>query len=241
MPPNDPAQPRRGRKSQSTMGSRRFPIVGCSAGSASRPCLLRGPVYPARSVASLLTVNYAFWQSARSETFMFIIPLPSTQYVSTTEGSIVKDVTCERCGHMYSYRMSRIVSGIEKVLFSSSRGPEKALKKARASLTKALYTECDDIPCPECGWHQPAHIAFVRSRSHPELRKLTGAFFVFAGLALGLVLFIFVLGLLVLSGNELPKASSILQLGLIVLAIASPGVLLRGLRSLLALSYRPNR
>lgn len=173
---------------------------------------------------------------------MFIhVPLPSTEYTATVEGAVNKDVTCENCGHTYSYCMSRIVSGVEKVLFSSSRGPEKALKKARANLTKALETEHDDVPCPECGWHQPAHIAFVRSRLYPELKNLAGAFFIFAGLALGLILFIFALVILVVPGQEMPEASSILQFGLIVLAIASPGLLLRGLRSLLALNYRPNR
>jgi hypothetical protein len=173
---------------------------------------------------------------------MFIhVPIPSTQYTATAEGSVIKDVTCNSCNRMYSYRMCRIVSGIEKVLFSSSSGPEKALKKARTNLAKALEIEHDDIPCPECGWHQPVHIAFVRSRLFPELKSLAGAFFIFASLALGLTLFLFALFILVLPGNELPKASSIFQFGLIVLTIASPGFLLRGLRGLLALTYRPNR
>jgi hypothetical protein len=170
---------------------------------------------------------------------MFII-IPSTQYAATVEGSVTKDVTCEKCGHTYSYRMSRIVSGSEKVLCSSSRGPEKALKKARANLAKALETEHDDVPCPACKWHQPSHIAHVRSQSYPQLKSLAGAFFIFAGLALGLILFFLALAILVDRGHELPKASSILQFALMVLAIASPGLLLRGFRSLLLLNYRPN-
>jgi hypothetical protein len=167
--------------------------------------------------------------------------IPSTQYAATVEGSVIKDVTCERCGHTYSYRMSRIVSGYEKVLFCSSRGPEKALKKARTKLAKALETEHDDVPCPECKWHQPAHIAYVRSQSYPQLKNLAGAFFVFAGLALGLILFLVALTILLDRGHEVPKAFSILQFALIVLAIASPGLLLRGFRSLLLLNYRPNQ
>ena len=173
--------------------------------------------------------------------FIPFIHLPSTLYTATAEGSVIKDVTCERCGQTYSYEMSRIVNGFEKVLFSSSRGPEKALNKARANLAKALETEHDDVPCPECGWHQAVHVAFVRSRSYPELKNLAGAFFIFAGLALGLILFLFALFILVLPRHEMPKASSILQFALIVLAIASPGLLLRGIRSLLSLNYRPNR
>jgi hypothetical protein len=168
--------------------------------------------------------------------------IPSTQYAATVEGSVVKDVTCERCGHAYSYPMFRIVTGIEKVPFSSSRGPEKALKKARANLAKALETEHNDVPCPECKWHQPLHIAYVRSQSYPELKNLAGAFFVFAGFAVAFILVIFALCMLVV--REVPKVSSILQFALILvvmpLVIASPGLLLRGFRSLLALNYRPN-
>jgi hypothetical protein len=169
-----------------------------------------------------------------------LIPIPSTRYTATVEGSVNKDVTCEKCGQTYSYPMSRIVDGSEKVLFSSSRGPEKALNKARANLAKALETEHDNVPCPACKWHQSSHVAYVRSQSYPQLKSLAGAFFIFAGLALGLILFFSALFIVVLPDHELPKASSILQFALIVLAIASPGILLRGVRSLLLLSYRPN-
>jgi hypothetical protein len=167
------------------------------------------------------------------------IHIPTTTYFATAAGSVVKDVTCENCGHTYSYPMSRGVVGEERVFFSSARGPERAQKKAQDNLAKALETEHDDVPCPECQWHQAAHIAFVRSQSYPELKNLAGAFFIFASYAIGLVLFLFALFIL-LPPHELPKASSILQFALMVLAVASPGILLRGLRSLLALNYRPN-
>jgi hypothetical protein len=170
---------------------------------------------------------------------MFIHP-PSTTYVATVEGSVDKDVTCERCGHTYSYRMVRIVSAFEKVLFFSSRGDEKALKKARASLARALEAEHDDVPCPACQWHQSSHVAFVCSRSYPQLRSLAGAFFIFAALVLGIIIFVFALGVLLIPGRGLPQVRSILQCAILVLAVASPGLLLRGLRSLLLLNYRPN-
>src|SRR6516165_6412375 len=102
---------------------------------------------------------------------MFIF-IPYTQYTATARGSVIKDVTCERCGHTYSYPMARIVSGFEKVFFSSSEAPEKAVKKARANLAKALETEHDDVPCPACNWHQSAHVACVRSQSYPQLKNL---------------------------------------------------------------------
>jgi hypothetical protein len=170
------------------------------------------------------------------------IHIPSTTYSATVEGSVVKDVTCENCGEVYSYTMSRLVNGFHKVPFSSSRGPEKALKNARANLAKALETEHDNVPCPACKWHQPLHIAYVRSQLYPQLKNLAGAFFIFAGFAVAFILVILALGMLVV--REVPNVSSILQFALILvvmpLAIASPGLLLRGFRSLLALNYRPN-
>ena len=111
------------------------------------------------------------------------------------------------------------------------------MKKARANLAKALETEHNDVPCPACQWHQSSHVAFVRSQSYPQLKTLAGAFFVFAGLALVFYLVALAVGILL---DELPGAFWFLQVALIVLAIASPGLLLRGIRSLLALSYRPN-
>lgn len=169
------------------------------------------------------------------------IPIPSTTYTATVEGSVVKDVTCENCGQAYSYPMSRIASGFEKVLFSSSRGPEKALTNARANLARALETEHDDAPCPACKWHQSSHVAYVRSQSYPQLKALAGAFFILAGLALGLILSISSLCILMNPAREVPKVSSIVPFALFVLAIASPGLLLRGFRGLLLLNYQPNR
>ncbi len=151
-----------------------------------------------------------------------LIFIPATLYSATVEGSVIKDVTCEKCGQTYSYPMSRIVNGSEKVLFSSSRGSEKALKKAQANLAEVLETEHDNVPCPACKWHQSSHVAFVRSQSFPQMMQLAGVFFIFAGLALGVVLFVFSLCILVIPRREVPKASSVLEFALFVLAIASP-------------------
>jgi len=205
--------------------------------------LNRGPRYTLRLAhpfASLPVLTYASMAKSLEGRHSMFILIPTTEYAATLEGSITKNVTCENCGHMYSYPMSRIVSGIEKVLFSSSQGPEKALKKARANLAKVLETEHDDVPCPACNWHQSSHVAYVRSQLYLELKNLAGAFFIFAGLVLGVILFFFALFILVDEGHELPKASSILTFALVVLCIASPGFLLRGFRSLLVLNYRPN-
>jgi len=73
---------------------------------------------------------------------------------------------------------------------------------------------------------------------YPQLRSLAGALALLACIPLVFFLVVFALGILLL--HELPGASAFLEVALIVLAVASPGFLLRGIRSLLALRYRPN-
>jgi hypothetical protein len=170
---------------------------------------------------------------------MFIFFAYST-YSATVQGSTVKSVKCESCGESYSYPMSRVASGSDLALFSSSKSHERSLKQAQGNLAKALETDHDDIPCPACGWHQTVHVDSVRRRSYPDLKNLAGAFFIFANLALGVIIFFWLLFMLV-SGPTLPKASSVLTCAAVVLSIATPGFVLRGLRSLLVRTYRPNR
>ena len=131
-----------------------------------------------------------------------------------------------------------VASGIHSDIFSSSSGPAKATINARANLGTMLEKEHDDVPCPECNWHQTQHIAFVRSQSQAQLKSLAGAFFIIAGLALGLIVLFFVLSYVV--GVGLPTTNNVLYCSIAVLVIASPGILLRGLRSLLLLRYNPN-
>jgi hypothetical protein len=139
------------------------------------------------------------------------IHVPMTRYTATAEGAVVKDVTCERRGHTYAYPMARVVTGSHKVPFSSSRGPEKAAANARANLAWALDAEHDDVPCPECRWHQPAQVASVRGRLYPDLRSLAGAFFYLASLAFGAIVFFIVVGILVMPDHELPRPYALLQ------------------------------
>ena len=168
---------------------------------------------------------------------MFIV-IPSTEYSATVEGEVHKQVTCERCAHDYSYPMSRIAGGIQRGMFSSSSGPAKALINARENLSKVLKTEHDDMPCPECDWHQSHHMAFIRKQSYSQLKNLAGAFFIFAGLALGLSVPLCIsIGAL---GKLLQAVEVFLVCSILVLAIASPGILLAGLRYFLLLKYNPN-
>src|SRR5262245_30716849 len=169
---------------------------------------------------------------------MFIFIPSSTTYTATVSGSVAKGVTCESCGESYTYLLSRTVTGSDSAFFFASRAQENALKKARAKLAKALETEHDDIPCPACRWHQSRNVAHVHGNSYAGMKNLAGAFFIIAGIVLGVMLGI--LGFTVLGNNpQWPSGSTVLECAVAVLVIAAPGLFLRGLRSLLLLTYRP--
>src|SRR5262245_16371695 len=170
---------------------------------------------------------------------MFIFIPSSTTYTATVSGSVAKGVTCESCGESYTYLLSRTVTGSDSAFFFASRAQENALRKARAKLAKALETEQDEVPCPARRWTQARQGAHVHGNSYAGMKNLAGAFFILAGVVLGVMLGI--LGFAVLGNNpQWPSGSTIFECTVAVLVIATPGLLLRGLRSLLLLTYRPN-
>lgn len=173
-----------------------------------------------------------------SNNAIMLIIIPSTKYTATVQGHVEKFVLCERCTYIYTYTMHRIASGTHSTIFSSSSGPDKAAEKAWANLNHVLENDHDNVPCPRCQWHQSAHIAAVRSRSYEQLKNLAGAFFIFAGIIFAL--FTTVQVLMCLTLREPPTLNFILYCALAIFIVASPGLLLRGLRSLILLKYNPN-
>jgi hypothetical protein len=67
-------------------------------------------------------------------------------------GSVMKQVTCESCGHQYEYKMTRTGHGnFCGYARTAQQADEKAAVEAAEKLKKALETECDVVPCPQCG------------------------------------------------------------------------------------------
>jgi hypothetical protein len=79
----------------------------------------------------------------------------------TASGSVLKEVRCEECRCEYSYRMVRSGSGTATswIFFDNQgvRAKERAAEKAKVDLERLLESDCDAVPCPECG-HYQAHM-----------------------------------------------------------------------------------
>jgi hypothetical protein len=165
--------------------------------------------------------------------------LLSTVYTATVQGSVVRAETCESCGETFSYLLSRGGSGSDTAFVFASEARKRASEKAQADLANKLENDHDDVPCPACGWHQVRAVTHVRSNSYPGMKNLAAAFFILSGIILGIMLGI--LGFILAGENpEWPSGSTVLECTAAVLIIAAPGLLLRGIRTVLLLAYRPN-
>jgi uncharacterized protein (DUF983 family) len=72
--------------------------------------------------------------------------------INTSSGSVKKSVVCEHCGHRYEYEMKRV--GVGTVHGSSATKAEadaEAMRIAADKLRQMLETDCDVVPCPDCG------------------------------------------------------------------------------------------
>jgi hypothetical protein len=106
---------------------------------------------------------------------MVFIPV-GRDYTATHESTVPKDVTCEQCGREFYYLMKRQASGsASSPFFLDNRGAgARARDRAEEELRRLLETECDPVPCPECGWYQSSMCATIR-RSYHRWMVWTGA------------------------------------------------------------------
>ena len=170
---------------------------------------------------------------------MFFIHIPTKSYTSHVQGETEKEIICEACGEEYSYTLCRNATGTDSAVFLFSRAERRALEKAQASLQHKLDTEHDDVPCPACGQHQAVMIAQVRKRSYSGLKNLGGGFLILASLAMGIMLLMLAISVWV-QKQPLPSKSVVEGCAIGVGAFAIPGLILRGIRTLLLFNYNPN-
>src|ERR1051325_12084365 len=91
-----------------------------------------------------------------------IIPTGYT-YHCTVEGSVFKIVQCEHCNSIYVYKMTRTVAGsASDPLFLNPEAPTMAAMAANFSLQQKLDTDCDAIPCLDCGKYQRNMVEALR-------------------------------------------------------------------------------
>lgn len=113
----------------------------------------------------------------------------------------VKRITCERCGHEYSYEMTRRAHA--SAADASSSGREAARVRAERKLERIVAREQDPVPCPECGYFQPAMTWTVRRHHLGWTRKLAIALIPITPVA-GLVM-------LIVAGTEASYVAKVLN------------------------------
>jgi hypothetical protein len=98
------------------------------------------------------------------------------EYTLSVEVRGRKPVTCQQCGHEYSYVLTREGSGKDGTLFglAPSRAQDKARDRAEQAAVDKLRRECDPVPCPACGWYQPDMVREARRRKYGWMTRYGG-------------------------------------------------------------------
>ena len=93
-------------------------------------------------------------------------------FISTTSGSIIKEVNCEKCRQRYFYEMTRTGEGSASApyMLGQNHAAGSAEDLAKKRLIKKLETESDMVACPKCGHVQPSMVDSVRSRAYYGLK-----------------------------------------------------------------------
>lgn len=90
------------------------------------------------------------------------------EYTAYAEVTVPKTVRCEECRHEYHYLMKRRATGSgTSALFLDNQGAsERAQQRAADTLSSVVKTDCDPVPCPECGWYQARMVEKLRRGYH---------------------------------------------------------------------------
>jgi len=88
-------------------------------------------------------------------------------FTAALSGSVVRDVTCEKCGCAYHYQLTRRGQGSGTAPYYINQGgaQRRAERGAKKSLEKQLARDTDPVPCPDCGWFQSPMVREIRRRS----------------------------------------------------------------------------
>jgi hypothetical protein len=164
---------------------------------------------------------------------------------ATASAMARKEATCERCGFEYVYLMFRSAHGRATKLGFEDHAAAEA--RAQNRLQKMLRVSWDPVPCPMCGWYQPAMVRRARQLRHRWMMsdKVVGwlvlSMVVVPSLLSILVTDCAILGLLMPDERWRPVVLFLWCLtGAGVVLTAAAAVMLPFARWLLSLRYDPN-
>ena len=116
-------------------------------------------------------------------------------YTASIAGAVVRDVSCEKCGCAYHYRLIRRGQGTGTAPYYLGQGgaERRAQTGAINELEHSLAREIDPVPCPDCGWFQAEMVREIERRSFRWLKTVAlvggivaaGALAIFAASASG--------------------------------------------------------
>lgn len=147
----------------------------------------------------------------------------------TAEGSVEREVRCERCEADYQYILTRKTALDTVPLAFLIR---QAHETCQQRLARKLKCDVDVVPCPSCGWVQSTMISELRRRFLRPMRSYS----VFVGIAC-VALAVCFLGV----GLFLPEATRQASLdwrGAAIASVVAAGLsgLVVGFRAILALA-----
>lgn len=165
-----------------------------------------------------------------------MVPIPyARSYTATVRGAILKFVACEQCHAQFIYHMEREASGSgTSLLFLDNEGASRrASVGAESALQTMLQSECDPVPCPDCGWYQ--------EHMHATIRKAYHRWLFYLGIVLLIAGCTALVGTQIVSGRRPPADDSTIQLFQIAtVLLPALGVGLIVTRWILAKGHDPN-
>ncbi len=92
------------------------------------------------------------------------------------EGTVVKQVVCEKCSTTYFYSMARSGVGQGRSFFGANDAGaiREAGTDAERCLEWILSIDCDPVACPRCGWFQAKMVSKLRQAKYKWMDWLVG-------------------------------------------------------------------
>ena len=161
---------------------------------------------------------------------------------ATASGSTIKSVVCEKCAYTYPYILTRSIKISDITPMGIGAATSQGIATAAEDrLAKVFETDCDPVPCPQCGWYQSAMLGRAQGvlgrKFRTDLKTIGVALLISSAIALQGAIF------LVFEGLEQNESLMILA-GVALIAFGVPG-LIAGIgvirrRNRLLREYNPN-
>jgi hypothetical protein len=158
-------------------------------------------------------------------------------YHSSSVGVRLVEVTCDKCGYEYFYRLARIGlgSGHAPYGIGGDRASRSAQEEAQRQMVRRLAEESELVPCPECQWVNDALISGYRRSRYLGMRTLAWGLAILGAVVAGIG------ACIVASDNGLDSGAVVsFLIGAAVVTSAVVGLTF-GLRELLRKAIRPNQ